>query len=112
MTEQEVEKYHPSFRVFGQVPYKCVTSAFESAGFKRHSEEAEDDCWNVLWGIGNRKTMKAMNINQRMNHFPGCWNMGRKDNLWMNLSKMKRKYPKEYDFVPNTYLLAYDYDRF
>ena len=38
--------------------------------------------------------------------------MGRKDNLWMNLSKMKRKHPKDYDFIPNTYLLAYDYDRY
>jgi tubulin polyglutamylase TTLL4 len=64
-----------------------------------------------MWGIGNKRTMKTMNKYQKINHFPGCWNMGRKDNLWMNLSKMKRKFPREYDFVPNTYLLAYDYDR-
>lgn len=46
-----------------------------------------------------------MNRYQKINHFPGCWNMGRKDLLWLNLSKFKRKYPKEYNFIPNTYLL-------
>jgi hypothetical protein len=30
----------------------------------------------------------------------------------MNLSKIKRKFPKDYDYFPNTYLLTYDYDRF
>lgn len=31
--------------------------------------------------------------------------MGRKDLLWQNLSKFKRKFPKEYNFIPTTYLL-------
>lgn len=91
-----------------------MTSAFESAGFKRFDEDDEenDNNWNVMWGMGTRKTTKNMNKYQKINHFPGCWHLGRKDNLWMNLSKMKRKHPKDYDFIPNTYLLAYDYDRY
>ena len=62
--------------------------------------------------MGNKTIAKNMNRNQKINHFPGCWNLGRKDNLWMNLSKMKRKFPIDYDYFPNTYLMAYDYDRF
>jgi tubulin polyglutamylase TTLL4 len=62
--------------------------------------------------MATKSTLKSMNRFQKVNHFPGCWYLGRKDNLWINLSKMKRQFQSEYDFVPNTYLLAYDYDRF
>jgi len=55
--------------------------------------------------MGSKSTLKNMNKYQKINHFPGCWNMGRKDLLWLNLSKFKRKFPKEYKFIPNTYLL-------
>lgn len=55
-----------------------------------------------------------MNKYQKVNHFPGCWNLGRKDWLWRNLVKYKRKYPKEYGFIPNTYILnsGSDWERF
>ena len=38
----------------------------------------------------------------------------RKDCLWKNLLNQKRKFPKEYNFVPNTYLLgnSNDWERF
>jgi len=45
-------------------------------------------------------------------HFPGCWSLGRKDNLWKNFSRMKRSFGKDYDFCPQTYLLPDDYRRF
>lgn len=65
-----------------------------------------------MWGIASKVLQKSMNKFQKVNHFPGCWNIGRKDNLWINLSKLKRKYPQDYAFIPTTYLLAYDYDRY
>lgn len=70
------------------------------------------DKWDVMWGMANKETLREMTKYQKINHFPGCWNIGRKDNLWINLSKTKRRFPKEYSFVPNTYLLAHDFDRF
>src|SRR5690606_16008241 len=45
-------------------------------------------------------------------HFPGCWQLGRKDNLWRNISRLKRQFPSDYDFIPNTYILGPDYERF
>ena len=62
--------------------------------------------------MADQEVRKKLIGKQKINHFPGCNHLGRKDFLWRNLSKLKRKFPTDYDFVPNTYLLAYDYDRF
>ena len=49
-----------------------------------------------------------------MDHIPSSESLdedlGRKDNLYMNYLKMKKKYKKEYDFTPNKYLLPQDRD--
>ena len=73
-----------------------MIAALETAGFK----DSENDDWNTYWGKGVLKNLKDMNKYQKANHFPGCWNLGRKDLLWMKISKMKRKFPEEYSFVP------------
>jgi len=46
-----------------------------------------------------------MQKHQKNNHFPGCFNSGRKDKLWIHFSAAKRKFPNDYDFMPKTYLL-------
>lgn len=86
----------------------CITKTFEMAGFKR----TEGSSWNSFWGKPKHDRVKEMNKYQKTNHFPGCWHLGRKDNLWRNLSRMKRQHPTEYNFVPNTFLLSSDYNRF
>ena len=53
-----------------------------------------------------------MNRFQKMNHFPGCWQLGRKDYMWKNLNKQRRAFPQAYNFVPMTYIFPFDYDRF
>ncbi len=32
--------------------------------------------------------------------------------MYRNLAGLKRKFPRDVDFVPNTYILSSDYDRF
>jgi len=86
----------------------CVTRTFENAGFKR----TMGNSWNALWGKPKYNRVKDMNKYQKVNHFPGCWEIGRKDGLWRNLSKLKRQFPQDYNFVPTTYLLSTDFDRF
>jgi len=49
---------------------------------------------------------------QKTNHFPGCWHLGRKDLLWMKISKYRRLFKKDFDFVPKTYLLKNEWDLF
>ena len=36
------------------------------------------------------KTLESMSRFQKMNHFPGCWQLGRKDYMWKNLNKQRR----------------------
>lgn len=44
-----------------------------------------------------------------MNHFPGTFQIGRKDRLWRNLSKMQLRFGKqEFSFFPRTFVLPQD----
>jgi len=44
-----------------------------------------------------------------VNHFPGTFQIGRKDRLWRNLSKMAgRCGKKDCDFFPQTFVLPHD----
>lgn len=31
--------------------------------------------------------------------------------MWLHLSHAKRKFPNDYNFVPNTYLMQYDFEK-
>lgn len=53
-----------------------------------------------------------MNRYQKMNHFPGCWQLGRKDCMYKNLNKQRRAHPEAYNFVPTTYIFPFDFERF
>lgn len=45
----------------------------------------------------------------QLNHFPGTFQIGRKDRLWRNLSKMQARYGKqEFSFFPRTFVLPQD----
>lgn len=45
----------------------------------------------------------------QLNHFPGSFQLGRKDRLWRNLSKMQVSFgKKEFGFFPQTYVLPQD----
>ena len=40
---------------------------------------------------------------QKINHFPGMYELCRKDRLGRNLNRLKRIFPKEYEFFPPTW---------
>jgi len=44
---------------------------------------------------------------QRINHFPGSYMLGRKNDLCRNLNRLRKQYPEEYDFYPKTWQLPY-----
>lgn len=45
----------------------------------------------------------------QINHFPGTFQLGRKDRLWHNLSKMFSRFgKKEFGFFPQTFILPAD----
>mmetsp|Transcript_9081 Transcript_9081/g.33510 ORF Transcript_9081/g.33510 Transcript_9081/m.33510 type:complete len:717 (-) Transcript_9081:877-3027(-) len=88
------------------VEFNVIKNAFKRAGFKRTKKFSQ---LNMLWG----KHMKydeysKLNENQRCNHFPGSWALGRKDNLHKHLTVMRRRHGKSFDFFPHSYLLPED----
>nr|CAD7460643.1 unnamed protein product [Timema tahoe] len=66
--------------------------------------------WCGTWG----KHMKSMCFKtlkefQKINHFPGTFQIGRKDRLWKNLYRLMAKFgKKEFGFIPHTYVLPQD----
>ena len=70
--------------------------------------------WDIAWFDGpiGVKILKEMNFNQRINHFPGIYNLARKNFLGRHLKKMKALLPNDYNFFPKTYMLPLEYKDF
>ena len=69
---------------------------------------------NLIWKLLDKDKMypllRKLNKYQRYNHFPFCWQLGRKDNLYINYLKMKKKFKDEYNYMPDKYILPQDRD--
>ena len=102
--------YQLSFRVNDSTHiYNSMVNALKRAGFSMTG----GNLWNILWtGNPNPNTVKSAFPFQRINHFPGSDQIGRKDLIWRNVSRMMRKFGKEYNIVPQTYILPEDYRKF
>ncbi|KAL4635805.1 tubulin polyglutamylase TTLL4-like [Arapaima gigas] len=66
--------------------------------------------WLGCWGHHMKSTgFKAIREYQKLNHFPGSFQIGRKDRLWRNLSKMQIRFGKrEFSFFPRSFVLPQD----
>lgn len=49
--------------------------------------------------------MKGLALYQKVNHFPGMYNVYRKNHLANNLERMRKAFPFEYNFFPKTFIL-------
>lgn len=78
-----------------------------NTGYKLVKKSQE---WCGTWGKHMKSlTFKSLRESQKINHFPGTFQIGRKDRLWRNLSRMIMKHgKKEFGFVPRTYVLPQD----
>jgi tubulin polyglutamylase TTLL6/13 len=47
--------------------------------------------------------MQALKPWQKINHFPGMSEICRKDTLARNLNRMRREFPKHFNFYPKTW---------
>lgn len=76
------------------------------------NDKSED--WDIYWtdcGILPERIAK-MKPYQRCNHFPGMFQLARKNSLARNLIKMSKKFEEEYKFFPRTFLLPSEYGEF
>ncbi|VDP03562.1 unnamed protein product, partial [Soboliphyme baturini] len=66
--------------------------------------------WIGYWGRHlSTSDMKDIFPYQKVNHFPGNFQIGRKDHLWRNFSRFRAKYGNDvFNFLPETYVLPKD----
>ena len=74
------------------------------------------DNTNIVWKLMKQDRMfpflKTLNKYQKFNHFPMTWQLSRKDNLYNNYFAMKEKFPQDFNYMPETYVLPRDQDYF
>ena len=63
--------------------YNCVTGPLQHNGFTQTAGSS----WNILWSSPLKyESVQHFNKYQHCNHFVNCWNLGRKDCMWRNVS--------------------------
>ncbi|NWV79142.1 TTLL4 polyglutamylase, partial [Dasyornis broadbenti] len=74
----------------------------------RDSKKSND--WLGCWGPHMKSpSFKAIKEHQKLNHFPGSFQIGRKDRLWRNLLRMQARCgKKEFNFFPQSFILPQD----
>ena len=92
----------------GAVRFSSVISIFKCSGFAETSNK--EDPWSVLWTKRvEPEDYAQLKPYQRVNHFPGTWSIGRKDNLHKRLmSRLRRHGPEAYGFFPQGFILPGD----
>jgi len=51
----------------------------------------------------------SLDCYQKINHFPKSNEISRKDFMFINIVKMKQKFPRDFDFIPNSFVLPKDH---
>jgi tubulin polyglutamylase TTLL6/13 len=51
-----------------------------------------------------------MKLFQKINHFPGMFNLSRKNYLARHLVRMTRNFPQQYAFYPKTWVLPAEHN--
>lgn len=95
--------------------YPIISSTAKGLGWSiataNSTNENEPSDWDVIWidsGLGIEKYIKAAKSYQKINHFVGMVQIYRKNLLARSMNKMQ-KICDEYNFVPKTWLLPFDY---
>ena len=99
------------FLKYTGVNCNVVKTAFSRAGFRNCPKDK--DHFNAVWAspmkVNSFHNFKAY---QKVNHFPGTWELGRKDRLYRNISKMRRRHGDKFDILPFAFELPGDFDEF
>jgi len=78
------------------------------------SYETETFDWDIMWtdNAVQPETLAKMQTYQKINHFPGMYSLARKNHLGRHLMRMKKAFPENYKFFPQTFLLPSEYNDF
>ncbi|XP_050438880.1 tubulin polyglutamylase TTLL5 isoform X2 [Adelges cooleyi] len=106
------KKINLSFKLLN-VDSKLVVTLLANHGFREVAADSND--YNLLWSNNHVKTeiISSLKPFQRVNHFPRSCELTRKDKLYKNIELMShRNGIKHFSFVPETYIMPKDYNRF
>ncbi|VVC24133.1 Hypothetical protein CINCED_3A024498 [Cinara cedri] len=95
------------------VDSKLVLTLLANHGFREVNPDSND--YNLLWSNNhiNTKIISSLRPYQRVNHFPRSCELTRKDKLYKNIEIMShRNGIKNFAFIPETYIMPKDYNRF
>jgi hypothetical protein len=106
------KKYMFLYKAYKNLPL-CLSGPMK---FNRVIRSKLFDNTNIVWKLMKQDKMfpylRTLNQYQKFNHFPMTWQLSRKDNLYNNYYNMHIKFPDEYNYMPETYVLPRDYDIF
>jgi len=96
----------PLFKLTASGSYNCTRNAFKRAGFK----QTKGNDFSVLWGMSLKlNEFKELREFQRVNHFPGAYLLGRKDNCARVCNKFRRIFGSEnFEYFPKTFVCPGD----
>ena len=100
--------YRPRVNKWPTIP-QCIENTCKRGGISliRNLENC-----NIIWKLIHpnkmRELIRLINRNQKYNHYPCTFQLGRKDNLYKHIKFYKRLFPDLYNFVPSTYILPSD----
>lgn len=89
--------------------YGPITKAFNSIGIQKSIFlKNANVIYKYQYGKNLGNVLSSLNEYQRYNHFPYFGYLTNKGKLWKEYNKMRELYPKEYNFMPESYLLPED----
>eukprot|EP00198_Chlamydomonas_reinhardtii_P008263 XP_001697600.1 predicted protein [Chlamydomonas reinhardtii] len=100
---------------YGGVANGPVRAAFREGGLRPTRKGRR---WLVQWGgILDGPAFAKLHAFQRVNHFPGTWELGHKGHLYRNVYAARRRCrsgpaAEAFDIVPRFYIMPRDYDEF
>ncbi|XP_012384914.1 tubulin monoglutamylase TTLL4 isoform X2 [Dasypus novemcinctus] len=82
----------------------------QTIGRSHFKTSKRNDDWLGCWGHHMKSpSFRSIREHQKLNHFPGSFQIGRKDRLWRNLSRMQSRFgKKEFSFFPQSFILPQD----
>jgi len=97
--------------MFAAYTHYDVVKEVSKFGFQYHLTKKEYSPWDVWWSDGpiTIHLLKRMQNHQRVNHFPGIYNLAKKNLLGKHLMRMGSLLPDDYKFFPTTYHLPHDF---
>ena len=99
----------------GQVcPPAIVKRVLESEGW-REAESGKENEWNLFWKSGQftvGEYDRERSFDQRLNHYAKSGQICTKDSLVRIMRRNKSTHGRVYDFIPETYLLPNEYNKF